>query len=154
MMAALVGMPSALAGDAPSLLTGDGRGHWTVKPNNVPDTGTVRRLHGHGHFSIGKAKIRGTITEPGFVAEGYCSVAIRLVTNTGAIKVVGHSKKEGRDTLNCNGAPIQFHFHTTKAKGDLAGTKYRGVGVYDVEDSSTDTEADQTFTLMLRVRRD
>jgi hypothetical protein len=110
----------------------------------------VRHLHGHGHFSIGKAKIRGTITEPGFVANGYCSVAIRLVTGTGALSVVGHSKLEGRDTLNCHGAPIRFRFHTTNASGDLAGSSYRGVGHYDVEDNSTDSTVDQTFTLKLR----
>jgi hypothetical protein len=137
------------ASAAPSQLTGHGRGIWTLKPAN-PDVGTTRVVHGHGHFSIGDAKIRGKVTAPGFVIEGSCGVAVRLVTDTGSIKVVGHSKVESRSSGTiCDGHAFRFHFHTAKGTGDLSGTSFKGVGRAELADKSDEAYQQGTFTLKL-----
>ena len=131
-------------------LTGHGAGTWTLKPAN-PDVGTTRVVRGGGHFSIGDAKVRGTVTAPGFVIEGSCGVVLRLVTGTGSIKVVGHSKTETRSGgLICDGHDFRFHFHTTKATGDLAGMSFKGVGRAELTDKSNDVYDKGSFTLKLR----
>jgi hypothetical protein len=146
--AVLVGVSSAVAASPPASLTGSGHGTWQSTPTN-PDTGVQRAVTGHGQFTIGAARIRGTVTSPGFIATGYCSVALRLVTKTGAIRVVGHSKKEPTSDVVCVGKPVRFHFHTTKASGDLAGASYKGIGHFDLENASSSSTGNGTFTLKL-----
>ena len=146
--AALVSMPSALA-SAPTDLSGAGHGTWQLKPGN-PDTGTQRILHGHGHFTIGKAKIRGSVTSPGFIANGACSVSLRLVTDNGALALTGHTKRTSSSYTTCVGDTYRFRFHTTKASGDLAGASYSGGGHFDLENASADVTDQGTFTLTLK----
>jgi hypothetical protein len=155
-MAALAGMPHALATDAPSVLTGGGHGRFHVRPNNLPDTGTQRIVRGHGHFSIGAAKIRGVVSAPGFVREGSCGVSLRLATDTGTLKIVGHSQVRSRDGDQpiCDGHDFRFRFHTANARGALAEADYRGVGILDLEDASNEAVDRGTFKVLLRVPRD
>jgi hypothetical protein len=155
-MASFVGAPSALGAEAPPVLTGDGQGTFKVTQTNIADAGTERPVRGHGDFSIGAATIRGVVSAPGFVYEGACHARFRLVTDTGAIKVVGYGKVRSRDGDKpiCDGHHFRFRFHTTKARGDLADASYKGVGVFDLEDASTDDYDHGTFTLVLRVPRD
>jgi hypothetical protein len=155
-MATLIGAPSALAAEAPSLLTGDGEGAFKVTQTNIADAGTERVIRGHGDFSIGKAKIRGVVAAPGFVYEGSCRASVRLITDTGAVKIVGHSqvRSRGGDKPMCDGHHFRFHFHTAKARGDLADANYKGVGLFDLKDASSQDYDHGTFTLLLRVPRD
>jgi hypothetical protein len=155
-IAALGGAPNALASDPPSVLTGDGHGRFTVTQTNIADAGTERVLHGHGDFSIGDARIRGVVSAPGFVYEGSCYARVRLVTDDGAIKIVGHSQVRSRDGDKpiCDGHHFRFRFHTTNASGNLADASYKGVGLFDLTDASNDETDHGTFTLLLRVPRD
>jgi len=154
--AALAFVAPALASTAaPSVLTGDGQGTFQETQNSAADLPTKRALDGHGTFSIGKARIRGVVVAPGFVYEGSCRVAIRLVTDTGAIKVVGHSPVRSRDGDKpiCDGHKFRFHFHTTKATGDLEGASYQGIGLFNATDASSEVPDNGNFTLKLRVPR-
>jgi len=146
--AAAVGMPSALA-SAPANLRGAGHGTWQLKPSN-PDTGMQRILHGHGRFSIGKAKIRGSITSPGFIANGACGVSLRLVTDTGSVSLTGHTKRTSSSYPTCVGDTYRFPFHSTGGTGDLADVDYKGIGHFDLENASSDATDNGTFTLRLR----
>jgi hypothetical protein len=132
---------------ASAALTGHGQGAWHVLAGN-PDTGTQRAVVGTAHFSIGAAKIRGDVTSPGFIANGDCSVSVRLVTAKGAITVLGHSQRTPSSYPTCIG-PFRFAFHTTKATGDLAGDAFKGVGHLDLEDQSVSATDKGTFTLTL-----
>jgi hypothetical protein len=135
------------AASAPASLTGHGQGTWKVKPNNIPDVGTQEILGGHGHFTIGKARILAEVDAPGFVVEGSCHVSVRLFTDGGSIRLLGHSKVQSRaDGSICDGHDFRFHFHTKAATGDLAGKSYQGVGRFDLEGASADHG---TFTLKL-----
>lgn len=147
--ALLGGVSSAVAASPPASLSGHGHGTWQVKPSN-PDTGTQRLLHGHGTFTIGKAKIRGSVTSPGFIANGDCTVSLRLVTATGSLKLAGHTKRSSSSNPTCVGAAYRFHFHTTKASGALAGASYKGIGHFDLENASSSTTDNGTFTLKLK----
>lgn len=148
--AALAATPSTLAAASPpAQLTGAGHGTWQVQPSN-PDTGTQRMLHGHGKFSIGRAKVRGDITSPGFIANGDCVVSLRLVTRTGRLALTGHTKRSSSSYPTCVGGAYRFRFHTTKATGDLAGASYKGVGHFDLENASSDATGSGTFTLRLK----
>ena len=138
----------ASAAGSSSRVTGHGHGSWQVKPGN-PDTGTQRVLHGHGTFSIGAAKVRGSVTSPGFIANGACTVSVSLKTATGSIGVVGHSKRTSSSYPTCIG-PFRFQFHTVKASGDLAGVSYHGIGHLDLEDASTSATDHGAFTLTLK----
>jgi hypothetical protein len=141
----------AFAADSATHLKGHGHGTWQLKPSN-PDTGTQRILRGHGHFSVGDAKVRGSVLAPGFVIEGSCHVSLRLVTNGGSIKVVGHSKVQSRsDGTICDGTDVRFRFHTTAGTGDLAGASYGGAGRVTLTDASADGDHGG-FTLKLRDR--
>jgi hypothetical protein len=150
---AVLGAPAALAADPPSVLTGDGHGKFQVTQTNIADAGTERVIRGRGDFSIGEAKIRGVVSAPGFVFEGSCHVAIRLVTDDGAVKVVGHSPVRSRsdDEPICDGRHFRFRFHTAKASGDLADADYKGVGIFDLKNAYADKGR---FSLLLRVPRD
>lgn len=147
MAAVLAGGAGAMAANTPPHLTGSGDGTWQVLPSN-PDTGTQRNLHGSGHFTIGNAKVRGSVTSPGFIANGDCSVSVLLKTATGSIGVVGHSKRTSSSYPTCIG-PFRFAFHTVKASGDLAGDSFKGVGHLDLTDHSAKTTDHGTFTLKL-----
>ncbi len=147
--ALLAGTTGAVASSPPASLSGHGHGNWQVKPSN-PDTGTQRVLHGHGQFTVGAARIRGSITSPGFIAQGDCGVRLRLVTATGAVTLVGHSKQQPTSDVHCVGQPVRFHFHTTKASGDLAGASYKGIGHFDLENQSSSVTDKGTFTLRLK----
>lgn len=143
------GMSAVAAGAASAPLTGSGHGTWQQKPTN-PDVGTTRVVHGHGHFSIGDATIRGTVSAPGFVIAGSCNVKAVLTTATGSVTIVGHSKVESRsDGSICDGHKFRFHFHTTKATGDLAGDSLAGVGRFVLTDASNAAYDHGTFTLTL-----
>jgi hypothetical protein len=150
--ATLVGAPSALAADPPSVLTGDGHGRFTVTQTNVVDAGTERVIRGRGDFSIGDARIRGKVSAPGFVYEGSCRAVIRLVTDDGAVKIVGHSKVRSRadDKPICDGRHFRFRFHTAKATGDLADANYNGIGLFDLKNGYADKGR---FSLLLRLPR-
>lgn len=142
------GAPTAVAASPPASLAGHGHGTWQVKPSN-PDTGTQRVVHGHGQFTIGAARVRGSVTSPGFIARGDCGVTLRLVTATGALTLVGHSKQQPSSDVHCVGQRVRFHFHETKSSGDLAGTSYKGIGRIDLETQSSDVTDKGTFTLKL-----
>jgi hypothetical protein len=114
-----------------------------------PDTGRQYLLRGHGTFSIGAAKIRGSITAPGFIANGACSVRLRLVTATGSVSLAGHTKSTSPPP-SCVGKSYRFHFHTTKASGDLSGASYKGIGHFDLESASSSSTDKGTFTLTLK----
>lgn len=149
--AVLAGGGSAVAASAaPAQLTGAGHGSWHTLPGN-PDTGTQRAVVGAGHFSIGAAKLRGGVTSPGFIANGACSVSLRLVTANGSITIVGQSKRTSSSYPTCIG-PFGFAFHSTKATGDLAGEVFKGVGHLDLADQSTSVTDKGTFTLKLAVK--
>lgn len=137
----------AAGSTAPASLTGHGSGTWHTLAGN-PDTGTQRAVVGAGHFSFGSAKVRGGVTSPGFIANGDCSVSLRLVTATGSITVVGHSQRTSSSYPTCVG-PFSFAFHTTKATGDLAGDKLKGVGHLDLENRSVSVTDKGAFTLKL-----
>jgi hypothetical protein len=137
----------AVGSTASASLTGHGRGTWHTLPGN-PDTGTQRAVVGAGHFSFGSAKVRGGVSSPGFIANGDCSVSLRLVTAKGSIAVVGHSKRTSSSYPTCIG-PFNFAFHTTKALGDLAGDSFKGVGHLDLEDQSANATDNGAFTLKL-----
>lgn len=146
---ALAGLPSALASSPTAAhLRGSGHGTWKVKPSN-PDTGTQHVVRGHGHFSIGDAKIHGSVTSPGFIANGACSVAMTLDIGDGSVGVVGHSKHTSTSYPNCIG-PFRFRFHTVKASAVLAGESWKGVGHLDLENASSDATDHGSFTLKLR----
>jgi hypothetical protein len=148
--AVVAGGADAAAASAPGQLTGHGQGTWSVKPNNIPDVGTQELLRGHGHFSIGDATIRGVVAVPGFVVEGSCNVSARLMTDTGALRIVGHSKVESRSGgAICAGREFRFHFHTTGATGDLAGSSYQGVGRFNLKDAAGGAADHGNFTLTL-----
>ncbi|MGN6472336.1 MAG: hypothetical protein ACTHK4_01650 [Mycobacteriales bacterium] len=147
--ALLVGASGALAASPPSSLSGHGHGTWSVTPSN-PDTGKQHVLKGHGQFTIGAARIRGSITSPGFIANGDCTVSLRLVTSTGKLVLAGHTPRSSSSYPTCVGAPYRFHFHTTKASGDLAGASYKGIGHFDLENASSSSTDNGTFTLKLK----
>lgn len=147
--AILAATSNAVATSPPAGLSGHGHGTWQVSPGN-PDTGTQRVLHGHGTFTIGKAKIRGSVTSPGFIANGDCTVSLRLVTATGKLAITGHTKRSSSSYPTCVGAAYRFRFHTTKASGDLAGASYKGIGHFDLENASSSTTDNGTFTLKLK----
>ena len=146
--AVLAGGGSAVAASAaPAQLTGAGHGSWHTLPGN-PDTGTQRAVVGAGHFSIGAAKVRGGVTSPGFIANGACSVSLRLVTANGSITIVGQSNRTSSSYPTCIG-PFGFAFHSTKATGDLAGDSLSGVGRFVLTDASNAAYDHGTFTLTL-----
>jgi hypothetical protein len=147
--ALLAGASSAMASSPPSSLSGHGHGTWQVKPSN-PDTGTQRILHGHGQFTIGAAKVRGSVTSPGFIANGDCGVSLKLVTATGSVSLTGHTKRSSSSYPTCVGAAYRFHFHTTKSSGDLSGASYKGIGHFDLENASSSSTDNGTFTLKLK----
>jgi hypothetical protein len=140
---------ASAADNIPASLTGHGHGTWQVKPSN-PDTGTQRLVRGHGRFSIGSAKVRGSVTSPGFIANGDCSVSLRLVTDSGSVKIVGHTKRSTSSHPSCVSEPYRFRFHTAKATGDLAAVNYKGIGHFDLENASGDVTDHGTVTLKLR----
>ena len=146
--AALAGLPGAAVAAAPTSLTGSGHGSWTVKMSN-PDTGKQHIVRGRGHFSIGDATIRGSITSPGFIANGDCGVSLTLKTADGSVGVVGHTKPSSGSYPTCVGASYRFRFHTANATGALAGRSYQGVGHFDLENSSSSSSGG-TFTLTLK----
>jgi hypothetical protein len=150
-VAVVGGAASAFAASqAPPQLVGHGQGGWSVKPNNIPDVGTQETVRGHGHFSIGDATIGGVVAVPGFVVQGSCNVSARLVTDSGAIRIVGHSKVESRSGgAICAGREFRFRFHTTGATGDLAGSSYQGVGRFDLQDAAGGAADHGNFTLRL-----
>jgi hypothetical protein len=145
--AVLAGATTAYAVNSPAHLKGNGSGTWTVMPSN-PDTGTQRVVHGRGHFGFGAAKIRGSVTSPGFIANGDCSVSITLKNGGGSSGIVGHSKRTPSSYPTCIG-PFRFHFHTVKASGFLTGDSYKGVGRFDLATESSDMTDQGTFTLKL-----
>ncbi|HWC33556.1 MAG TPA: hypothetical protein VG650_01900 [Mycobacteriales bacterium] len=147
--AALVSAPAALASSSPAHLTGSGHGTWQVQPGN-PDTGTQRAVRGHGHFSIGDAKIRGSVSSPGFIANGSCSVAITLKTGDGSIGIVGHTKRSASSYPTCVGSAYRFRFHTVKAGGALAGESWSGIGHFDLENASSSATDHGSFMLKLK----
>jgi hypothetical protein len=149
--AALTGASAAHAASPPASLSGAGHGTWQVQPGN-PDTGTQRLLHGHGTFTIGKAKVRGSVTSPGFIANGDCTVSLRLVTATGKLVLNGHTPRSSSSYPTCVGNTYRFRFHTVKASGDLTGASYKGVGHFDLENASSDVTDSGTFTLRLKPR--
>jgi hypothetical protein len=147
-VALVTGMAGVAVADASTgHLTGDGRGTWKVQPGN-PDTGTQRAITGRGHFSIGNATIRGSVTSPGFIANGACSVSISLKTATGSIGVVGQTKRTSSSYPTCLG-PFRFRFHTVKASGVLTGLSYTGVGRFNLKTASSSATDKGTFTLAL-----
>jgi hypothetical protein len=150
-VAVVGGAASAFAASqAPPQLMGHGQGGWSVKPNNIPDVGTQEIVRGHGHFAIGNATIHGVVSVPGFVVQGSCNVSARLVTGTGAIRIVGHSKVESRSGgAICAGRQFRFHFHTTGATGDLAGSSYQGVGQLNLKDAAGGAMDHGNFVLTL-----
>jgi hypothetical protein len=147
--ALLAGSSGALAASPPASLSGHGHGTWSVTPSN-PDTGKQHVLKGHGQFTIGAARIRGSITSPGFIANGDCGVSLRLVTATGSVTLTGHTPRSSSSYPTCVGAPYRFRFHTTKASGDLSGASYKGIGHFDLESASSSTTDSGTFTLKLK----
>lgn len=150
MTAAVVaaGVVGAEAGAAsPPHLTGTGHGVWKLQPSN-PDTGKLRIVTGRGHFSVGDASIRGTVSSPGFIASGECSVRLRLVTSRGAVTLTGHSKR-ATPPPTCIG-PFRFHFTAAQGTGNLAGTTYQGVGRIGLKDASSTAADHGAFTLTLR----
>jgi hypothetical protein len=146
--ALLAGASAAVAASPPASLTGSGHGTWARMQSN-PDTGKQYLLRGHGSFTIGAARIRGSVSAPGFIANGACSVRLRLVTATGSISLAGHTKSTSPPP-SCVGKSYRFRFHTTKASGDLSGASYTGIGHFDIEDQSASVTDKGTFTLRLK----
>lgn len=145
--AAVLGGSVASAAPAISSLTGSGHGTWQAHVAN-PDTGVQRMLHGHGQFNVGAATVTGTVSSPGFIANGDCGVTLRLVTATGSVTLTGHSARSSSSYPNCIG-PFSFRFHSTKTGGRLAGKVYEGVGHLNLQNASAKVTDKGTFTLKL-----
>jgi hypothetical protein len=141
------GAAAASASAPPAHLSGHAHGTWQAKASN-PDVGTQRLLRGHGQFTIGAAKVRGSVTAPGFISSGGCAVTLKLLTPTGSVTLGGKSKST-TPPAKCIG-PFTFRYHTVSSSGSLKGAKYTGRGRLDLVAKSSSSTSGGTFTLRLR----
>jgi hypothetical protein len=143
------GVSGAAAAGAPKELRGTATGSWMAVAGD-PEIAVDRTVTGHGRFTIGSADVRGKVRAPGPAgAVEPCRVRLRLVTGSGVLRLVGHSKSDAGAYDYCLD-PFRFNFHTKSGSGTFAKTKYSGIGTLSLDFDQPEVTDQGSFTLRLR----